>query len=88
MDFHRRWGHLNFEECCKQLGMSINASKKLVCEECELSKIRVKNVSKVASSRSDQPIYRLHVDLSGRKLSTLDGKRYYLLITDDFSRYR
>ena len=88
MDFHRRWGHLNLEECCKQLGMSISASKKLVCEECELSKIRVKNISKVASSRSDQPIYRLHVDLSGRKLSTLDGKRYYLLITDDYSRYR
>lgn len=68
--------------------MNISASRKLVCEECELSKIKVKNIPREASTRSDQPIYRLHVDLSGRKLSTLDGKRYYLLMTDDYSRYR
>jgi len=22
MDFHRKWGHLNFAECCKELGMN------------------------------------------------------------------
>ena len=88
MDFHRKWGHLNFAECCKELGMNQEKAKGIICEECELAKIRKKKIPRGTVTRSDQPIYRVHVDLSGRKLSSLEGYRYYLLITDDYSRFR
>ena len=88
LDFHRRWGHLNFATCCKELGMNEEKAKGIICEECELAKIRKKKIPKGTVTRSDQPIYRIHVDLSGRKLSSLEGYRYYLLITDDYSRHR
>ena len=61
---------------------------KLVCPECELARLRKRNIPKVATTRSDRVLYRLHIDLSGRKLSTLEGERYWLLIVDDYSRYK
>ena len=88
MDYHARWGHLGFEECLKALGMERGDVDKMVCPECQLAKLKVKPIPTRASTRSDQPIYRIHFDLSGRKLATLDGSRYYLLCTDDHSRYR
>lgn len=86
MDFHRKWGHLNFDLCLKILEME--SGPLLVCPECELSKSKRKRIPVVSVTRSDQPLYRIHMDLSGRKLSSLKGERYYLLITDDYSRYR
>lgn len=68
--------------------MSEERAKDMICEECELAKIRKKRIPKGTVTRSDQPIYRIHADLSGRKLSSLEGYRYYLLLTDDYSRYR
>ena len=88
MDFHITWGHLNFQACCRELNMSEERAKDMICEECELAKIRKKRIPKGTVTRSDQPIYRIHADLSGRKLSSLEGYRYYLLLTDDYSRYR
>ena len=67
MDFHRKWGHLNFAECCKELAMNQEKAKGIICEECELAKIRKKKIPRGTVTRSDQPIYRVHVDLSGRK---------------------
>lgn len=87
MDFHRRWGHLDFRLCRDILDME-SSDTPLVCPECELSKSRKKRIPIVSVTRADQPLYRIHMDLSGRKLSSLKGERYYLLITDDYSRYR
>ena len=88
MDFHRKWGHLNFKECLKELDMDTGAVKEMRCPECELTKSRRKPAPKEAITRADQPVYRLHADLSGRKLQSLQGYRYYLIVVDDCSRYR
>ena len=88
MDFHIKWGHLNFPACCKELGMDESHVNKLICPECQLSKQIRKKRPKESATRSDQPCYRIHADLSGRKLSSLAGFRYYLLLTDDHSRFR
>lgn len=86
--FHKQWGHLNLEECLKCLDMSRGNVDELVCQECELSKARRKKIGKTSVTRADQALYRVTMDLSGRKLATLSKHRYFLLITDDHSRYR
>ena len=88
MEYHRAWGHLNFRECVKQLGMPRGGIDALVCPECQLCKSRSKPRPDEAQRRSDQPLHCLHMDLSGRKLASLEGYRHYLLVCDDHSRYR
>ena len=88
MDFHIKWNHLNFPACCKELGMELGDAKKMICPECKLSKLNRKKAPVESITRADQVLYRIHADLSGRKLSSLAGFRYYLLLTDDYSRFR
>ena len=68
--------------------MDPGSVKDMVCPECSLAKLKRKNVPLEASTSADQPLYRIHADLSGRKLSSLVGYRYFLVATDDHSRYR
>ena len=88
MYFHIKWNHLSFPACCKELGMDLGDARRMVCPECQLSKLNRKRAPAETITRADQALYRIHADLSGRKLSSLDGFRYYLLLTDDYSRYR
>ena len=68
--------------------MDLGDARKLICPECQLSKLNRKRAPVESITRADQALYRIHADLSGRKLSSLAGFRYYLLLTDDYSRYR
>ena len=68
--------------------MELGDAKKMICPECKLSKLNRKKAPVESITRADQVLYRIHADLSGRKLSTLAGFRYYLLLTDDYSRFR
>ena len=88
LEYHRAWGHLNFKECLQQLNMSSGSVGELVCAECKLCKSRRKPCPEEAVRRSDQPLHSLHMDLSGRKLASLEGYRYYLMVCDDHTRYR
>ena len=55
MDFHRKWGHLNFNECLKELDMDTGTVKDVRCPECELTKSRRRPAPKEAITRADQP---------------------------------
>ena len=57
-----------------------------MCADCSVTKLKRSKVVSETVSRASLPIYRLHVDLSGRKKASLAGYRYYLLIVDDYSR--
>ena len=85
-DYHQVTGHINFPECRRMLSMDESKQGDPVCEACELSKSRVIPRPKEASTRSARPIYRLFVDLSGRKRASLAGYRHFMLVTDDYSR--
>ena len=85
-DYHQVVGHLNFPDCRKMLSMEESKQGDPICESCELSKSKVIARPREASTRSSQPIYRLFVDLSGRKKASLVNYRYFLLVTDDYSR--
>ena len=55
------------------------------CEECLAGKM-AESFHKTTDSRSDQLGYRLHCDLSGIKVPSIRGYRYFLLVVDDATR--
>ena len=83
---HSVYGHLNFRSCCKLLDMEEGPFP--VCSSCALANLPRTNIPKTSITRASRPLYRLFADLSGRKRATLAGYRYYMLIVDDFSRFK
>nr|GEY05532.1 copia protein [Tanacetum cinerariifolium] len=59
-----------------------------LCSACEQGKIhRNHNKSKMAFA-SNKPLYLLHMDLCGpMRIESINGKRYVLVVIDDYSRY-
>ena len=84
---HLELGHVNFPACRKVLDME-TVGPDPICESCELSKSVRQTIPKIAHTRSSKPIYRLFIDLSGRKRASLNNYRYYMLVIDDYSRKR
>jgi len=79
--WHQRLGHLNFTDMLKI------ASKDIVKDLTKMEKTRVahKKTSGIHTSRN---LELLHMDLIGStRTASLGGKRYILVIVDDFSRY-
>ena len=83
---HQTYGHLNFKSCCKMLDMVEGPFP--ICSDCQMSNLNRLPAPKSSVTRASKPLYRLFMDLSGRKSASLAGYRYYLIIVDDYSRYR
>nr|GEU87499.1 hypothetical protein [Tanacetum cinerariifolium] len=59
-----------------------------LCSECEHGKIHQKHHKSKTAFVSNQPLYLLHMDLCGlMHVESINGKRYVLVVIDDFSRY-
>ncbi|TLX70168.1 DDE-type integrase/transposase/recombinase [Labilibacter sediminis] len=93
--WHRRFAHLNFGAINKLVqgehvrGLPIfNYDNEHLCAACEHGKIhRTSHLAKV-STKISEPLELLHIDLCGpSSIESLAGKRYILVIVDDFSRY-
>jgi transposase InsO family protein len=93
--WHRRLGHLNFSNMLKIAGREIvkdlpkmEKIGKGICGSCQLGKqtrAAHKNTSRILTSRN---LELVHMDLMGpTRTASLGGKRYILVIVDDFSRY-
>jgi hypothetical protein len=93
--WHQRLGHLNFFDALKIAGKDIvkglpkmEKIGKGICGSCQLRKqtrVAHKKTSGIQSSRN---LELLHIDLMGpTRTASLGGKRYILVIVDDFSRY-
>nr|GEV21723.1 integrase, catalytic region, zinc finger, CCHC-type, peptidase aspartic, catalytic [Tanacetum cinerariifolium] len=62
--------------------------KEHLCSTCEQGKIHQKHHKSKTAFASNKPLYLLHVDLCGpMRVESINGKRYVLVIVDDFSRY-
>ena len=61
---------------------------KCICGPCQIGKqIKSKHPS-VASVQTSRPLELLHIDLMGpAKVQSLGGKKYILVVVDDFTRY-
>ena len=59
-----------------------------ICGPCQIGKqVKSKNPS-VASVQTSRPLELLHIDLIGlARVQSLGGKKYILVIVDDFTRY-
>ena len=58
------------------------------CEGCSVAKGLDKPIGRTSSTRADKVFGRLFVDICGVKsVESIGGKRYMLLIREDFSRF-
>ena len=93
--WHRRLGHIgmrNLQTLVKGehvVGLTdINFSKDCPCSACIAGNMHKKNHLKKTIISTKRPLELLHMDLFGPPTyDSLGGKKYCLVIVDDYSRY-
>jgi hypothetical protein len=92
--WHARYGHVNFHALKNLadkemvLGMPHIDQIERVCDGCLVGKQHRASFPAVSSFRAATPLEILHGDLCGPITpATNAGKKYFLLIVDDFSRF-
>nr|GEW54599.1 retrovirus-related Pol polyprotein from transposon TNT 1-94 [Tanacetum cinerariifolium] len=93
--WHQRLSHLNFATINNlvknnhvQSLPKMKFEKDHLCSVCEQGKIHQKHHKSKTAFASNKPLYLLHMDLCGpMRVQSINGKRYVLVIVDDYSRY-
>nr|GEV83213.1 retrovirus-related Pol polyprotein from transposon TNT 1-94 [Tanacetum cinerariifolium] len=93
--WHRRLSHLNFDTINLLLKNDIVVGlpklkfiKDHLCSSCELRKAKRKSFHSKLTPSSKRRLHLLHMDLCGpMRVASINGKRYVLVIMDDYSRY-
>nr|GEU66776.1 hypothetical protein [Tanacetum cinerariifolium] len=93
--WHRRLSHLNFDTINLlskkdiMVGLSkLKFVKDHLCSSCELRKAKRKSFQTKTTPSSKRWLQLLHMDLCGpMRVASINGKRYVLVIVDDYSRY-
>nr|GFC01143.1 retrovirus-related Pol polyprotein from transposon TNT 1-94 [Tanacetum cinerariifolium] len=93
--WHRRLSHLNFDTINLlskndiMVGLpKLKFIKDHLCSSCELGKAKRKSFHSKLSPSSKKRLHLLHMNLCGpMRLASINGKRYVLVIVDDYSRY-
>ncbi|GJU40267.1 retrovirus-related pol polyprotein from transposon TNT 1-94 [Tanacetum coccineum] len=93
--WHRRLSHLNFDTInllSKNdivIGLlKLKFVKDHLCSSCELGKAQRKSFKTKTTPSSKRRLQLLHMDLCGpMRVESINGKKYMLVIVDDYSRY-
>nr|GEW91957.1 hypothetical protein [Tanacetum cinerariifolium] len=93
--WHRRLSHLNFNtiNLLSKNDIVVGLLKlKFVkdhsCSSCELGKAKRKSFHTKLTPSSKRRLQLIHIDLCGpMRVARINGKRYVLVIVDDYSRY-
>nr|GFA74400.1 retrovirus-related Pol polyprotein from transposon TNT 1-94 [Tanacetum cinerariifolium] len=93
--WHRRLSHLNFDTINLLSNNDIVVGlpklkfvKDHLCSSCELGKAKRKYFHTKITPSLKRRLQLLHMDLCGlMRVASINGKRYVLLIVDDYSRY-
>ncbi|CAL1392261.1 unnamed protein product [Linum trigynum] len=92
--WHSRFGHVNFLSLRRLVqgnmvnGMPLIDHVEKICDVCMVGKQRRNSFPGKAKYRATEPLQLVHGDLCGPITpSTHGGKRYFLLLVDDYSRY-
>nr|GFB37533.1 retrovirus-related Pol polyprotein from transposon TNT 1-94 [Tanacetum cinerariifolium] len=93
--WHRRLSHLNFDTInllSKNdivVGLpKLKFVKDHLCSSCELGKAKRKSFHNKLTPSLKRRLHLLHIDLCGpMRVASINGKRYVLVIVDDYSRY-
>ena len=88
MDVHVRYGHVNLKTCFDIMGLPPpdKDSPTIQCESCQREKQNLQSFPDIAQSRASLPLFRVHIDSSGKRCCTEGGNQYFVVIVDDFSR--
>ena len=92
--WHQRFGHANFNQVAKVSKLEaveglpkFGKVEKTMCSACQMGKQTEASHQKVNVIATSQCLELLHVDLMGPTITeSLRGKRYIMVIVDDFSR--
>nr|GFC03834.1 retrovirus-related Pol polyprotein from transposon TNT 1-94 [Tanacetum cinerariifolium] len=93
--WHHRLSHLNFDTINLLSKNDIVVGlpnfkfvKDHLCSSCELGKAKRKSFHSKLSPSLNRRLHLLHMDLCGpMHVASINGKRYVLVIVDDYSRY-
>nr|GEV89295.1 putative ribonuclease H-like domain-containing protein [Tanacetum cinerariifolium] len=93
--WHQRLSHLNFDTINDLAKHDLVSSlpkfkyhKEHLCSSCEQGKIKRASHPPKPVPNSRQRLHLLHMDLCGpMRIASTNGKRYVLVIVDDYSRY-
>ncbi|GJZ11404.1 retrovirus-related pol polyprotein from transposon TNT 1-94 [Tanacetum coccineum] len=92
---HQCLSHLNFATINHLVKNNLVRSlpkmkfeKDHLCSTCEQGKIHQKHHQSKTAFASNKLLYLLHMDLCGpMRVESINGKRYVLVVVDDYSRY-
>lgn len=86
---HRALAHMPFDKMRKlESELEIKITNAIQCIECMQSKAK-RAPFPVGSIKTNRPLQMIHMDLSGCiRIANRDRYQYFLLIIDDFSRYK
>ena len=93
--WHHRFGHANFKQVAKVSKLEVveglpkfGKVKKTICGACQMGKQTKASHHKVNVIATSRYLELLQVDLIGpTRTKSLGGKRYIMVIVDDFLRY-
>nr|GFA54272.1 retrovirus-related Pol polyprotein from transposon TNT 1-94 [Tanacetum cinerariifolium] len=93
--WHQRLSHLNFVTINNLVKNNLvqglpkmKFEKDHVCSAREQGKIHRKHHKSKTTFASNKLLYLLHIDLCGlMRIESINGKRYVLVVVDDYSRY-
>nr|GEZ29887.1 retrovirus-related Pol polyprotein from transposon TNT 1-94 [Tanacetum cinerariifolium] len=93
--WHRRLSHLNFDTINLLLKndivigiLKLKFIKDYLCSSCELRKAKRKSFRTKTTPSSKRRLQLLYMDLCGpMRVESINGKKYVLVIVDDYSRY-
>nr|GEX83015.1 retrovirus-related Pol polyprotein from transposon TNT 1-94 [Tanacetum cinerariifolium] len=93
--WHQRLLHLNFTTINNLVKNNLvqglpkmKFKKDHLCSACKQEKIHRKHHKSKTAFASNKPLYLLHMDLCGpMRVESINGKRYVLVVVDDYSRY-
>ncbi|KAJ9562289.1 hypothetical protein OSB04_007449 [Centaurea solstitialis] len=93
--WHRRLSHLNYATINQlaKTGLvtglpSLRFTKEQLCSACEMGKIKKSSHKLKVEHNTSKPLQLIHMDLCGpMRVQSINGRKYVLVIVDDFSRY-
>ena len=85
---HRKWGHISFDKVRAIRGLpKVKDALEDLCNDCWKAEMKEPTRKKETVNRADRILYRIHMDLTGKKAKNIKGYRIALVIVDDKSRY-
>ena len=88
-DLYGRLGHVSKEvmqKTAKHYGWDLRGHVHK-CENCDMGKMRKKNVKKTTEKRSEKGGERLFLDISSVKGKSYGGSKFWILVVDDHTDY-